>query len=218
MCVIVTSQPDTMPTMSQLAQMSDANPDGAGIAWHDGTMLHRYRNEDNHKTLAFIADNWPTLEASPFLLHFRLATHGNVCIENTHPFRFRKADRTGFIAHNGIARAYTRGRFASDSRNAILAWQTGRATLADGSQGKFALIDQTGRIEWLTTGHRNIQGAAGRIAVSNTTWEPDLLADADEWWQDAYETGWQDACTQYGANPDPDDSELDYTPHRRIPV
>lgn len=124
MCVIVTSQADTMPSLTQLARMSDANPDGAGIAWHDGQRLHRYRNEDNMKTLAFIMDHWQSLETSPFLLHFRLATHGRVCTGNTHPFRFRKGDRTGFIAHNGIAHSYTRGRHASDSRNAILAWQT----------------------------------------------------------------------------------------------
>ena len=101
MCVIVTSQADTMPSLTQLARMSDANPDGAGIAWHDGQRLHRYRNEDNMKTLAFIMDHWQSLETSPFLLHFRLATHGRVCTGNTHPFRFRKGDRTGFIAHNG---------------------------------------------------------------------------------------------------------------------
>ena len=140
MCVIVTSQADTMPSLTQLARMSDANPDGAGIAWHDGQRLHRYRNEDNMKTLAFIMDHWQSLETSPFLLHFRLATHGRVCTGNTHPFRFSKGDRTGFIAHNGIAHSYTRGRHASDSRNAILAWQAGQADLADGSQGRFALI------------------------------------------------------------------------------
>ena len=169
MCVIVTSQADTMPSLTQLARMSDANPDGAGIAWHDGQRLHRYRNEDNMKTLAFIMDHWQSLETSPFLLHFRLATHGRVCTGNTHPFRFRKGDRTGFIAHNGIAHSYTRGRHASDSRNAILAWQAGQADLTDGSQGRFALIDQNGRLEWLTADHETIPGGTGAIEVSNTT-------------------------------------------------
>lgn len=171
MCVIVTSQADTMPSLTQLARMSDANPDGAGIAWHDGQRLHRYRNEDNMKTLAFIMDHWQTLETSPFLLHFRLATHGKVCTGNTHPFRFRKGDRTGFIAHNGIAHSYTRGRHASDSRNAILAWQAGQADLTDGSQGRFALIDQNGKLEWLTADHETIPGGTGAIEVSNTNWD-----------------------------------------------
>lgn len=177
MCVIVTSQADTMPSLTQLARMSDANPDGAGIAWHDGQRLHRYRNEDNMKTLAFIMDHWQSLETSPFLLHFRLATHGRVCTGNTHPFRFSKGDRTGFIAHNGIAHSYTRGRHASDSRNAILAWQAGQADLADGSQGRFALIDHNGRLEWLTADHETIPGGTGAIEVSNTNWTRTASSD-----------------------------------------
>ena len=188
MCVIVTSQADTMPSLTQLARMSDANPDGAGIAWHDGQRLHRYRNEDNMKTLAFIMDHWQSLETSPFLLHFRLATHGKVCTGNTHPFRFRKGDRTGFIAHNGIAHSYTRGRHASDSRNAILAWQAGQADLADGSQGRFALIDHNGRLEWLTADHETIPGGTGAIEVSNTNWDTDGLIGYDLW-EEAYRQG-----------------------------
>ena len=188
MCVIVTSQADTMPSLTQLARMSDANPDGAGIAWHDGQRLHRYRNEDNMKTLAFIMDHWQSLETSPFLLHFRLATHGRVCTGNTHPFRFRKGDRTGFIAHNGIAHSYTRGRHASDSRNAILAWQAGQADLTDGSQGRFALIDHNGRLEWLTADHETIPGGTGAIEVSNTNWDTDGLIGYDLW-EEAYRQG-----------------------------
>lgn len=216
MCVIVTSQADTMPSLTQLARMSDANPDGAGIAWHDGQRLHRYRNEDNMKTLAFIMDHWQSLETSPFLLHFRLATHGKVCTGNTHPFRFSKGDRTGFIAHNGIAHSYTRGRHASDSRNAILAWQAGQADLADGSQGRFALIDQNGRLEWLTADHETIPGGTGAIEVSNTNWDTNGLIGYDLW-EEAYrqglEAGYETAIeetTDSGYA-----TTLDYTPPRR---
>lgn len=192
MCVIVTSQADTMPSLTQLARMSDANPDGAGIAWHDGQRLHRYRNEDNMKTLAFIMDHWQSLETSPFLLHFRLATHGRVCTGNTHPFRFRKGDRTGFIAHNGIAHSYTRGRHASDSRNAILAWQTGQTDLTDGTQGKFAKIDQNGRIQWLTP-PQTIEGSEGEpIQVSNTRWQDTIWNEWRTEYDDAYIEGWND--------------------------
>ncbi|MBW3089198.1 class II glutamine amidotransferase [Bifidobacterium miconisargentati] len=213
MCVIVTSEAGSMPTMTQLAQMSDTNPDGAGIAWHDGVRLHRYRNEDNHQTLAFIAQHWQFLESVPFLLHFRLATHGKVCVENTHPFRFSKSGRTGFIAHNGIARAHTHGRFESDSRNAILAWQAGQADLSDGSQGRFALIDQNGTLEWLTDDAERIRGGVGFITVSNTNWELGSLIDVDSWWDDGYQNGWEDACVNYGIIPNDEDT-LDYMPNR----
>ena len=182
MCVIITADKGAMPTISQLIQMSETNPDGAGIAWHDKDGLHRYRNPDNRQTLAVILANWDKFAASPFLLHFRLATHGAVKTENTHPFRYRLSNgETGYIAHNGIAHRYTHGRYKSDSRNAILAWQTGQCDLTNGSQGKFALIDQTGQIEWLTQDHQTIKGQSGLITVSNTNWELSSMTDLDLW-------------------------------------
>lgn len=133
MCVIVTAETGSMPTIDQLTRMSETNPDGAGIAWHDGNGLHRVRHSDNGKTLAFITEHWNELKATPCLIHFRLATHGAVNTENTHPFRYTLGnDEHGYIAHNGIAQKHTNGRYASDSRNAILAWQTGQTDLTDG--------------------------------------------------------------------------------------
>lgn len=58
MCVIVTAEKGSMPTIDQLTRMSETNPDGAGIAWHDGNGLHRVRHSDNGKTLAFITEHW----------------------------------------------------------------------------------------------------------------------------------------------------------------
>lgn len=83
MCVIVTSEAGTMPTVTQLAQMSDANPEGAGIAWYNGQQLHRYRNPDNRQTLAHILANWEFYTQVPFLLHFRLAPPTAKCARKT---------------------------------------------------------------------------------------------------------------------------------------
>ena len=187
MCVIITAEKGAMPTVSQIVLMSEANPDGAGIAWHDEDGLHRYRNPDNRKTLGMILTNWDRFVESSFLLHFRLATHGAVNTENTHPFRYTLAHgEHGYIAHNGIAQRHTHGRYASDSRNAILAWQTGQADLTDGTQGKFAKIDQTGRIEWLTP-PQTIEGAEDKpIQVSNTRWREPAAITWDEW-ENAYD-------------------------------
>ena len=108
MCVIVTAEKGSMPTIDQLTRMSETNPDGAGIAWHDGNGLHRVRHSDNGKTLAFITEHWNELKATPCLIHFRLATHGAVNTENTHPFRYTLGnDEHGYIAHNGICLLYT---------------------------------------------------------------------------------------------------------------
>lgn len=215
MCVIATAETGNMPTIDQLTQMSEANPDGAGIAWHDDTGLHRVRNADNGKTLAFITKHWNELKDAPCLIHFRLATHGAVNTESTHPFRYTLANgEHGYIAHNGIAQRHTYGRYASDSRNAILAWQTGQADLTDGTQGKFAKIDQDGRIEWLH-GAEPIQGEnQTTITVSNTIWDGygyDLAGyDLNDIWDEAYQTGYDDGQEELlnGAVPD-------WTPHHR---
>ena len=139
-----------------------------------------------------------------------------MCTGNTHPFRFRKGDRTGFIAHNGIAHSYTRGRHASDSRNAILAWQAGQADLTDGSQGRFALIDHNGRLEWLTADHETIPGGTGAIEVSNTNWDTDGLIGYDLW-EEAYrqglEAGYETAIEETADSGYA--TTLDYTPPRR---
>lgn len=111
MCVIATAEKGSMPTIDQLTRMSETNPDGAGIAWHDGNGLHRVRHSDNGKTLAFITEHWNELKATPCLIHFRLATHGAVNTENTHPFRYTLGnDEHEYIAHNGIAQKHTNGR------------------------------------------------------------------------------------------------------------
>lgn len=168
MCVICTAGAGAMPSSLQLAQMSDANPDGAGVAWFDGRKLHRYRNPDNDKTLGFIIRNRAALAGMPVLMHFRLATNGAVCEQNTHPFAWKRDGRQGYMAHNGISRRYSHGPHQCDSRNAIAAWEQG-ADLSQGTEGCFASIDQTGRLDWLTPG-TPIPGEQGTITVSNTVW------------------------------------------------
>lgn len=65
-------------------------------------------------------------------------------------------------------------------------------TNPDGTQGKFAKIDQNGRIQWLTP-PQTIEGAEGEpIQVSNTRWQDTIW---DEWrteYDDAYIEGWND--------------------------
>lgn len=214
MCVILTAEEGRMPTISQLAMMSEANPDGAGIAWHDGQHLHRYRNPDNLKTLAYIIERWDEFTEMPFLLHFRLATHGAVKTENTHPFRYTRDGVTGFIAHNGIARRYTQGKWASDSRNAIAAWEHHETDLKDGSQGAFAAIDATGTIRWISGGE-SLDGRNG-LKVSNHHWSEFAW---DMACKQSYEDGFAMALDLYGLEPELGEDPLGLSayqpPHRR---
>lgn len=118
------------------------------------------------------------------------------------------------IIPSGLDLRVHHGRYKSDSRNAILAWQTGQADLTDGTQGKFAKIDQDGRIEWLH-GAEPIQGEnQTTITVSNTVWDGngyDLAGyDINDIWDEAYQTGYDDGQEELlnGVVPD-------WTPHHR---
>lgn len=191
MCVIVTAATNAMPTLSQLAAMSEANPDGIGFAWHDRTGLHRYRNADNMSALGTLISRYRFFTGVPFLLHFRLATNGKICNANTHPFAYSRQREHGYIAHNGIAFDYTHGKYASDSRNAIAAWEHGTLDITTGAQGKFAGIDTNGTLTWYH-GQQVIDGEHGTIAVSNLNWQttdPDTLMEA-------YQAGYEEALTQ----------------------
>lgn len=179
MCVITTAEAGSMPTIVQLAAMSEINPDGAGITWYDGTTLHRYRNLDNNKTLGKIFSNYQYFTSVPFLLHFRHATHGGIRETNTHPFHYEIDGERGYIAHNGIAEDYTTGLYGCDSRNVIQAWQEHHADITTGKQGKFASINDNGVIRW-HHGQEIVRGAKGSILVSNHKWEKAVNLVLDE--------------------------------------
>lgn len=103
MCVAVALKPGARLTHSEWDKCWTANPDGAGYAYirrgrviverglSRGDMWRRYLKdaEANRK--------------SPMVLHFRIATHGGVCIDNTHPY-IVDHDYKGqtVLAHNGI--------------------------------------------------------------------------------------------------------------------
>ena len=101
MCVIALSPVGERVDKSTLADMWDTNPDGAGIAFIDETKTIRtYKTMDKDD---FINVATATIDkyhqSSPILLHCRIATHGSVCIANTHPFN---VDNHTVMAHNGI--------------------------------------------------------------------------------------------------------------------
>lgn len=174
MCVIFTAQPGVMPSMLELAQMADRNPDGAGIAWHDPeTNTVKVRKfVDCNRMLGYIGTHYDELEDVAVLGHFRIATHGAVNITNCHPFRVS----CGVMAHNGVAGDYVRGPYSSDSRNAIRAWDADHSTDLSG-QGRFALLTDDGDIDWIQGGVTLRRG----IRVSNMLWRPSRPRRQSAW-------------------------------------
>jgi len=92
-----------------------ANPDGAGLAWSNGTRVHIAKSLllesfcdqlEEERALALEA-------GSGMLVHFRYATHGDKSIENVQPFQ---VSNQVVFAHNGILNQFGQGK-GSDSHD-----------------------------------------------------------------------------------------------------
>lgn len=96
MCLLMEQPKGTTLSRAEIADFVKCNPDGAGFAWGDGEKLHIV------KVLA-AADVDRVYRASAAgrhaVLHFRMATHGGINLENTHPYRLT---RDIAVAHNGV--------------------------------------------------------------------------------------------------------------------
>lgn len=95
MCLIIASEKGVLPESDLFENAIADNGDGFGAVWSENGKLKTYKTLRPSKARRFL----PTLEGRPYVMHFRLATHGRVDIENTHPF---PVTRHLFMAHNGI--------------------------------------------------------------------------------------------------------------------
>lgn len=82
---------------------NDSNPDGFGFAYFDDELIIR-KEVDQRKIIKTI-DKFIEIRESfidrPFLVHFRIATHGKISTRCCHPFRI---NTDAVFCHNGILR------------------------------------------------------------------------------------------------------------------
>ncbi len=100
MCLIVYSPAGTLFDYETFDCAQAFNPDGIGIMSERG--VEKFLGSDAAK------DAWRHLrdldeERVPYGIHFRLATHGDISLENCHPFRAPRSD--ALVMHNGIIRS-----------------------------------------------------------------------------------------------------------------
>lgn len=76
MCVIIIKQKNNRMPLEVAQASARINPHGLGIVWLD-TFKVSYHDSKDYKLL---------MTDRPFIAHFRYATVGKVCKENTHPF------------------------------------------------------------------------------------------------------------------------------------
>lgn len=99
MCIIAINIPGSILSEETLNNCWENNPDGAGIMYAVDNKLHVYKTLKKQKLINKyneIRTKYPDID---IVLHFRLATHGSVKIDNVHPVIVNK--NLAFV-HNGI--------------------------------------------------------------------------------------------------------------------
>ena len=115
MCLLVLQKEGSTLTYKELSNSNDANPDGIGYSFvnNDKLITKKFRNFKKFVS-GYDTDTAMYGSDSPFLLHFRLATHGsNKGVDNVHPFKVR--DDLVF-AHNGVISNVSDSKHYSDTQ------------------------------------------------------------------------------------------------------
>jgi glutamine amidotransferase len=100
MCVLIVCKPGATPPREHLLGSVENNPDGAGYAIHRGASLFVERGlNDTELVDSFLVNRaqWPD---GPAMFHARIASAGDVSIDNCHPFMVGEHSDI-VLAHNG---------------------------------------------------------------------------------------------------------------------
>lgn len=117
MCLAMLCKPAAKPKLDHLENAAANNPDGQGYGFIDLSgrpVIKRFMPKNFDEFITSLEQDMGSHPKSPFLVHFRLATHGTEDIRNLHPFRIN--DDT-IVIHNGIIPVkIPEGDYRSDTR------------------------------------------------------------------------------------------------------
>lgn len=165
MCLLVT-QPSNAPALSDawLADFYSANADGVGVMYaQDGELIvEKILPRDEQDFIHFYRNH---IEGKDCAFHLRMKTHGNIDMENCHPYEVLNHSEHGislWLMHNGVLatgndadttksdtwhyiRDYLRPMLADNPEFAF--HPAFSAIIGDhiGSSNKFVLMDNNGR-------------------------------------------------------------------------
>lgn len=98
MCIIITKEKTAKPLPEEIFEtIWDNNPNGGGILYHDGKKATLKKGIMTKKEFLEEAKK-VNKKGIAYIMHTRIATHGPVIPENTHPF----VSKTLGFAHNGM--------------------------------------------------------------------------------------------------------------------
>lgn len=99
MCIAILNKVGTLPK-EYIQNSWDNNYHGAGLAFSDGNKFTVYKTDSNADTFYKKYKKYRKAHPNvPFLLHFRISTHGTITTDNLHPFIIN--DNVALI-HNGM--------------------------------------------------------------------------------------------------------------------
>lgn len=166
MCLIIRKPVGSIIPESLLVDAFTKNHDGYGVFWSQNNHLRVIHGFDLEKLIGTV-DAAQTLENELFV-HLRFATHGDISLNNVHPFRITDDI---LMAHNGVIDIARQDRSYSDTAvfcdlirpmlasNSELIFNTGfhelvRRYIGDSrivflhSSGKSVIINQSDGIQW----------------------------------------------------------------------
>lgn len=100
MCIAVVTRPNCAIKPEGLKRGWNSNPNGGGFAFvdQDKVVIRKGFMEYNKFEKAYLEAAEKYAADSPFLVHMRIKTSGDVSPKNTHPFEIKG----GAMIHNGI--------------------------------------------------------------------------------------------------------------------
>lgn len=135
MCIVVYKPENTeFPSWNTLKTCFEHNPDGAGFMWADGKSVHIRKGFMNWGEFKKALKPYKAgMDKYPFVMHFRIATHGGTNPAMTHPFplsanterlKATSIDTNVGIAHNGIISMCSGAKSLSDTAEFIKKYLT----------------------------------------------------------------------------------------------
>ena len=152
MCIAIMKPKDKTISKDVLQTCCNNNKDGMGFAYvdDDSIIIKKYMNFDS-----FYKDYKSVENKSNMLIHFRIATHGKVELNNCHPF---KLNNHMALVHNGIISGYGDKEKITDTQDFInkvigkisyKMWKNPsyRELVGDAiGYSKFAILDNKGNV------------------------------------------------------------------------
>lgn len=167
MCLIIIG--DSINDVHEHVSFVDAwraNEDGAGVCYLKNGRIYMRKGIMRLKDLIHSVNRVP--KQCPVAIHLRLATHGGVSRENTHPFSVKD----NYLMHNGVISSLGKSGKHGESDSAHLARilaklpERDRLPLLESVSGKFAYITPSGIYPIGRFEDR------GKVLLSNVNHEP----------------------------------------------